>query len=199
MDADLIMRPTKCRICNFAFPGNPMQSARLLVENPQAKSRQLAAILSPLMKHLQKKHPQELQTAQLFGSEYAGMVSIEYFQIDDPIVREMIDKTRWITHAKTRRYTVSDQRIEERLELAFLNTVLREAKQPEVRQAHECDIQIRGKARAFLDSSLGNAILRTMRHMRDVLEERNSEHAHPVNTEPNVPADAKPTENTPAA
>jgi hypothetical protein len=165
LEHNVILRPTTCRICGHEFQGNSLSTAAVLGENQAAKIQQVQALISPLMKHLQKKHPQQLQWAQMMGGEWGGLLSINFFQCDEPSIERSRDETRWKIHQLTRRVAITDERIEERLRLAYLIAIAKDAGVPlqDVSPSLADDI---------MRSSTALEILRTMREMRDVMEEK---------------------------
>jgi hypothetical protein len=182
----VILRPTVCRICGHEFKGDSLKSATIIGNNPQARMQQIQALLSPLMKHLQKKHPEQLQWTQLQGGEYAGLLALNLIQCDEPEIERQRDQTRWKIHQMTRRVAITDERIEERLKLAYLTALAEELKMPvgELNPASADPMMTLPSARH---------ILRTMREMRDVLEERGRYEAFQTPKVQNPP----PAENSP--
>lgn len=182
----VILRPTVCRICGHEFKGDSLKSATIIGNNPQARMQQIQALLSPLMKHLQKKHPEQLQWTQLQGGEYAGLLALNLIQCDEPEIERQRDQTRWKIHQMTRRVAITDERIEERLKLAYLTALAEELKMP---------VEELNPASADPMMTLPSArhILRTMREMRDVLEERGRYEAFQTPKVQNPP----PAENSP--
>ena len=182
LEHNVILRPTTCRICGHQFPGNSLSTAAIVGENPQAKIQQVQALISPLMKHLQKKHPQQLQWAQMNGGEWAGVLSINFFQCDEPAIEKSRDEARWKIHQLTRRVAITDERIEERLRLAYLTAVAADAGvDPATLPANFVD--------DMMQTPSAIEILKTMRQMRDVLEEKGRYSAPRV---PVMGADGKP-------
>jgi hypothetical protein len=161
----VILRPTKCRICGHEFPGNSLSSATILGSNPAAKMQQISALISPLMKHLQKKHPEQLQWTQMQGGEWAGLLALNFIQCDEAEVQHMRDQTRWKINQMTRRVAITDERIEERLRLAYLTAMAKEADTPLEKIPPEM-------ADDIMKTPAAMEIARTMREMRDVLEEK---------------------------
>ena len=186
LDQNVILRPTACRICGKKFPGNSLSTAAIIGENPQAKIQQVQALISPLMKHLGQKHPQQLQWAQMSGGEWGGLLSLNFFTCDEPVIERGRDETRWKIHQMTQRVAITDERIEERLRLAYLTAM-----------AHEADVPVESIPAATADDLMKTAsavqILRTMREMRDVLQEKDRY------AKPKVPAmdGAAPAEEPP--
>lgn len=186
LEHNIILRPTACRICGKEFPGKSLATAAILGDNPQAKIQQVSALISPLMKHLGQKHPEQLRWAQMSGGEWGGLLSLNFFTCDEPLVERSRDETRWKIHQMTTRVAVTDERIEERLRLAYLTAM-----------AHEVDVPVDQIPPAMADELMKTPsaiqILKTMREMRDVLQERDRY------SKPKVPVmdGAPPTEEPP--
>lgn len=166
--------PTMCRLCGHQFPSDPLRSAALLNANPQAKLEQIRAIISPLMKHLNNKHPRELAWTQELGGEYAGLLAINLFQSSEPLIEAQRDYTRWKIHTMTTRARVTNERIAERLAEAFA-THMREA-------SHQTATpeQVEAAARHWMKGTLARAVLNMVEAMRDVLEENGRYASEPV-------------------
>jgi hypothetical protein len=179
----LVRRPTQCRICGHTFPGNSLATATIIGSNPQAKMKQIEALVTPLMKHMAKHHKQELAWSQSQGGQLSGLLALNFIQCDDPEVLEVRDRTRWTIFRQMMRVWVTDERIAERLHCAIL-TAVKDDLGPEEAARH---------ARGFLESKLGQEILVTMREMRDAL----SEHGRYPTQTPPVVVETKPAENTP--
>jgi hypothetical protein len=182
----VILRPTVCRICGHEFKGDSLKSATIIGNNPQARMQQIQALLSPLMKHLQKKHPEQLQWTQLQGGEYAGLLALNLIQCDEPEIERQRDQTRWKIHQMTRRVAITDERIAERLKLAYLAAMAKEAGVP-------IDAIAPTMADDIMNTPAAIEIARTMREMRDVLEERGRYEAFQTPKVDNPP----PAENSP--
>jgi len=74
--------------------------------------------MKPLMKHLEKKHPEAIEQAQYAGATFAGYLMIVNFEIDEETRGKLgSDLTRWkIRQMMTRQETrISDERLDERL------------------------------------------------------------------------------------
>jgi hypothetical protein len=171
-DAPLIRRPTVCRLCGENFDPKILHKAQMIADNPGAKQKRLMKLVKPFMEHMSKQHPKHLMDAQLLGGEFAGMLTMGFFQCDEPELEASRDETRWKIHETTRRVIISDERVSERLELAFINAALLAGGQPEVRQLAQAPAAVRARSEAFMKSELAASIARTMTQMRDVLEER---------------------------
>jgi hypothetical protein len=155
---------TKCKLCGHVFPSNPLHAATLVGANPQAKMAQIQALLAPMMKHLQKKHPAELQWSQLLGGECAGMMALRFFENHEPTTEQQQDFTRWKIHTLTKRAVVTNERIIERLATTVRKTFAKTSAElpPEL---------IEDQVETFMNGPLAHAIVETMQHMRDVLQE----------------------------
>lgn len=165
-ETPMIVRPTLCRLCGHEFKGNSLATAAVVGNNPHAKIQQIQALISPLMKHLTKKHPEQLKWAQMMGGEWGGLLSINFFQCDEPAIEQSRDSTRWKIHQMTRRVVITDERIEERLRLAVLTAITDAGGDQVYGDQHE------EYADDFMKGAIARKIVETMRHMRDVLEER---------------------------
>lgn len=182
----LIVRPTLCKICGQKFEGNSLNSAAIIGENAQAKIQQIQALISPLMKHLTKKHPQQLQWAQLMGGEWGGLLSLNFFQCDEPTIERQRDETRWKINQMTRRVAITDERIKERLLTAVIEAFTKDAKRVESREELPADEleEIKARAEIWMGHELAREITKTMQKMRDVLEERGRYPAPAMNGTP---------------
>jgi hypothetical protein len=108
------IRPCQCVHCNKTFYGPEEGLGGALIVGEAAQRRAMRYVQT-LTTHLQKQHPQVLTTAQIFGSEYAGMLALMNFKTDDELVAQQRDFVRWKVHNATRRASVSDDRIVEKV------------------------------------------------------------------------------------
>lgn len=119
----LIHQPTKCLLCGHIFGSDLLHDAAVIGGNPNAKLQQVSAIMKPLMKHIQKVHPEAIQSSQQAGAEFAGWLLVaKCFEMDTPTAEKLgADFTRWNVHNLTRRLEAcpSDERIEERVVAVF--------------------------------------------------------------------------------
>jgi hypothetical protein len=157
-----IIEPTKCKLCGKIFEVNLLRDAAIVGNNPQAKLEQVQALITPLMQHLNQKHPEHLQRSQMAGGALAGFLAIDgAFSIDaDTKLQLDHDRTRWnirrILSAPELR--VTDERIEERVKEIFDHV-------------HPGECLDRGAIRA--------AVAKCMRDMRDAIEERDRYQVRP--------------------
>ena len=123
MNPTLIHQPTKCILCGHVFKSDLLGSAAIVGSNPKAKLQQVAAMVNPLMKHLQKSHPDAIQAAQMSGGEFAGYLMVsKCFEMDSATAEKLgTDFTRWNVHKLTARKEAhpSDERIKERVATWF--------------------------------------------------------------------------------
>ena len=119
MNPTLIHQPTRCKLCGHIFKSDLLGTAAIVGSNPQAKLQQVDALMKPLMKHLQSKHPDAIQNAQMSGAEFAGYLMVTMCFELDPGTHEKLgaDFTRWNVHNLTTRKEAvpSDERIRERV------------------------------------------------------------------------------------
>ena len=119
----LVHTPTKCKLCGHIFGSDLLGSAAIVGSNPQAKLRQVEAMVKPLTKHLEKVHPDVIAQAQMTGMEFAGYLMLAKAYAMDDATKEKIglDFTRWNVHRLTRRLEAhpSDERIRERVQEIF--------------------------------------------------------------------------------
>lgn len=158
----LIATPTKCKLCERVFPSDFLRDAVILGANPQAKLQQVDALMKPLLKHLQKHHPEAIEQAQFAGSTFAGYLMVNNFEIDEETRAKLgSDLTRWkIRQMMTRQETrISDERLDERL-TAVLDQV-------------SIGTVERGGVVALIRSQLHDELLTLLKQLRDALEERN--------------------------
>ena len=123
MNPTLVHTPTKCKLCGHIFGSDLLGSAAIVGSNPQAKLRQVEAMVKPLTKHLEKVHPDVIAQAQMTGMEFAGYLMLAKAYAMDDATKEKIglDFTRWNVHRLTRRLEAhpSDERIAERVATLF--------------------------------------------------------------------------------
>jgi hypothetical protein len=123
MNPTLIHQPTKCILCGHVFKSDLLGSAAIVGSNPKAKLQQVAAMVNPLMKHLQKSHPDAIQAAQMSGGEFAGYLMVsKCFEMDNATAEKLgTDFTRWNVHKLTARKEAhpSDERIRDRVAQIF--------------------------------------------------------------------------------
>jgi hypothetical protein len=125
----LITTPTKCRLfkkdgtpCGKTFEGNLLRDAAVLGENKLAKLQQVHALMSPMLEHVKKHHPEHAVASALAGETFASYLLMTAFDIDEVTKERMgSDYTRWkIRQMMTREETrISDERIKARLEKAI--------------------------------------------------------------------------------
>lgn len=121
----LISTPTKCKICGHVFNSDILREAAVLGGNPQAKLQQVAAMTKPLMKHLEKYHPDVIQQAQMTGGQFAGYLTLLAFECDEDVsIKLGSDYTRWQVHKLTARQgsIPSDERIAERVQAELVGS-----------------------------------------------------------------------------
>lgn len=176
-ETPMIVRPTLCKICGHQFEGNSLNSAAVIGQNAHAKIQQIQALISPMMQHLTKKHPEQLKWAQLMGGEWGGLLSLNFFQCDEPVIERQRDETRWRISQMTRRVAVTDERIKERLRLAVASAIQIDEQVDEAEAERRADEWL-------LHHPFAGVIERTMRQMRDVLEERGRYPAPTMNGSP---------------
>lgn len=123
MNPTLITQPTRCKLCNHIFQSDLLGTAAIVGGNPQAKLQQVNALMKPLMKHLQSKHPDAIQNAQMAGAEFAGYLMVTgAFELDAATFEKLgADFTRWNVHKLTARKEAvpSDERIRERVAMVL--------------------------------------------------------------------------------
>lgn len=173
-----VLKPCKCRHCQKVFygPEEGLGGAVLLNESEQKRAMRY---VQSLTQHLQKQHPQALQAAQIFGSEYAGMLALSNFETEDALVAEQRDFVRWKVHNATRRAVVTDDRIVEKVS-AILDGFL------------VGDPNREKKLNESMADGLGAKIVEVMTQMRDVLEERGRYNITPP-TPAGMPENGRPT------
>ena len=99
-------------------------------------------VFQSLILHLQKKHPQEAQRADISAVMLGGLLRLMNFHSNDPVALQMREWNRHVIHEMTRASTCPDNKIDEQVATLALN---------------ECT--------ALRVSTL-------MKQMRDVIEER---------------------------
>jgi len=167
MTEPLVVTPTKCRLCNHIFPPDIFHSATLLATSPTAKAQQVQQLMAPLMKHLADAHSIPVsdlsridqnknwtQFIELQVMNYRGLLLLDAFETSEPVFLEQRELARAAVHRRTRKNTVSDERLKERLAETF---------------KHHYE--------PVYDSDLYDATLALLKSLRDVLEERTP---HPV-------------------
>jgi hypothetical protein len=126
MNPTLIHQPTKCILCGHVFKSDLLGSAAIVGSNPKAKLQQVAAMVNPLMKHLQKSHPDAIQAAQMSGGEFAGYLMVsKCFEMDNATAEKLgTDYTRWSVHRLTARKEAhpSNERIRDRAREVWSST-----------------------------------------------------------------------------
>ena len=136
----------------------------------EAEQRRAMRYVQSLTQHLQKHHPDALKAAQIFGSEYAGMLALSNFETEDALVAEQRDFVRWKVHNATRRAMVTDERIVEKVSQILDGFLVGDPDREK-------------KLNESMADGLGAKIVETMTQMRDVLEERGR-----YNIQPPTPA-----------
>jgi len=118
----IVSTPTKCKLCGKIFGPSLLNDAAILGSNPEAKLKQVQAMMAPLTKHLEKNHPEHIEESQIAGGTFAGYLMMTAFDIDAETHKRLgSDYTRWkIRQMMTRQESrVSDERIAERLRKAL--------------------------------------------------------------------------------
>lgn len=146
----------------------------------EAEQRRAMRYVQTLTQHLQKHHPDALKAAQIFGSEYAGMLALSNFETEDALVAEQRDFVRWKVHNATRRAMVTDERIVEKVSQILDGFLVGDPDREK-------------KLNESMADGLGAKIVETMTQMRDVLEERGR-----YNIQPPTPA-GMPENGSPSA
>lgn len=131
---------TTCAHCpqKFTTPGFGdllgTESGRLKIGN----------VFQALIGHLQKRHPQEAQKADMAAAMLAGLLRLMNFRTDDPVALQMREWNRHVIHQMTRARTYPNNKIKKQIAALGLNkfTALR--------------------------------VVTLMKQMRDVIEERGS-------------------------
>jgi len=152
------IRPCQCVHCNKTFYGPEEGLGGALIVGEAAQRRAMRYVQT-LTTHLQKQHPQVLTTAQIFGSEYAGMLALMNFKTDDELVAQQRDFVRWKVHNATRRASVSDDRIVEKVRSILTGYLINDPEREK-------------KLNESMADGIGSKIVEVMTEMRDVLEER---------------------------
>ena len=152
------IRPCTCVHCNQTFYGPEEGLGGALIVG-EAQQRRAMRYVQTLTTHLQKKHPQVLTTAQIFGSEYAGMLALMNFTTDDELVAQQRDFVRWKVHNATRRAQVSDDRIVEKVRAILTGYLMADPNREQ-------------KLNESMADGIGSKFVEVMTEMRDVLEER---------------------------
>jgi hypothetical protein len=152
------IRPCTCVHCNQTFYGPEEGLGGALIIG-EAEQRRAMRYVQTLTTHLQKKHPQALTTAQIFGSEYAGMLALMNFTTDDELVAQQRDFVRWKVHNATRRAQVSDDRIVEKVRSILAGYLVNDPERDK-------------KLNDSMADGIGSKFVEVMTEMRDVLEER---------------------------
>lgn len=103
-----------------------MRDAAIVGASPEAQLQQVHALMSPLLKHLEKHHPGFAMQCALAGQTFASYLLMTAFEIDESTKQRMgSDQQRWkIRQMMTRQETrdrVTDEKIEQRL-VAVLDT-----------------------------------------------------------------------------
>ena len=161
-----VLKPCKCRHCQKVFYGPDEGLGGALIVNEAAQRRAMRYVQS-LTQHLQKHHPEHLKAAQIFGSEYAGMLALSNFETEDELVAEQRDFVRWKVHNATRRAVVTDDRIDDKVREALSGFLIQDPERDR-------------KLNESMADGLGSKIVEVMRTMRDVLEERGRYQIQPM-------------------
>jgi len=161
-----VLKPCKCRHCQKVFYGPDEGLGGALIVNEAAQRRAMRYVQS-LTQHLQKHHPEHLKAAQIFGSEYAGMLALSNFETEDELVAEQRDFVRWKVHNATRRAVVTDERIIEKVSSVLDSFLVTDPDR--VRKLNDS-----------MAEGLGAKIVEVMMYMRDVLEERGRYNVTPM-------------------
>jgi hypothetical protein len=108
---------TACAHCQQKFT-TPGFGDLLGTESGQAK---IADVFRALITHLQKKHLQECQKADLAAATLGGLLRLTNFKSDDPVAQQMREWNRHVIHEMTRAVTCPDNKIEEQVATLGLN------------------------------------------------------------------------------
>lgn len=179
--SNTVTAPCKCRHCPKVFYGPEEGLGGAVIVN-EAQQRRAMRYVQSLTQHLQKHHPQALQAAQIFGSEYAGMLALSNFDTEDALVQEQRDFVRWKVHNATRRAVVNDDRIVEKVSTVLDGFLVGDPEREK-------------KLNESMADGLGAKIVEVMKQMRDVLEERGRYNIQPM-TPAGMPDNGSPEAQT---
>ena len=108
---------TTCAHCpqKFTTPG----FADLL--GTDSGRQKIGNVFQALILHLQKRHPQEAQKADMAAAMLGGLLRLMNFHSDDPGALQMREWNRHVIHEMTRARTCPDSKIEEQVAALGLN------------------------------------------------------------------------------
>jgi hypothetical protein len=78
-------------------------------------------VFHALVRHLQKRHPEMAQKADLAAAMFGGLLRLMNFHTDDPVALQMREWNRHVIHEMTRSVTCPDNKIEEQVAALGLN------------------------------------------------------------------------------
>jgi len=86
-------------------------------------------VFQSLILHLQKRHPEVAQKADLAAAMFGGLLRLMNFHTDDPVALQMREWNRHVIHEMTRGVTCPDNKIQEQVSALGLDdyTALRVA------------------------------------------------------------------------
>jgi hypothetical protein len=83
--------------------------------------QKIGNVFQALILHLQKRHPEAAQKADLAAAMLGGLLRLMNFHSDDPIALQMREWNRHVVHEMTRAVTCPDNKIEEQVATLGLN------------------------------------------------------------------------------
>jgi hypothetical protein len=108
---------TACGLCNLKF-ATPGFADLLKTDSGRVK---VANVFQSLSLHLQKKHREQAQKADLAAAMFGGLLRLMNFHSDDPVAQQMRDWNRHVVHEMTRAVTCPDNKIQEQVAALGLN------------------------------------------------------------------------------
>lgn len=99
----------KCKLCGKSFAGPRIA----IVGNPGARAQ---ALVSKLVEHIGREHPQQMQAIAMDGAAYMGARYLMCFESTDTELLQQKDFVRWQVHQQTLNVRVRDENIKEQCE-----------------------------------------------------------------------------------
>ena len=81
----------------------------------------IASVFQSLIHHLQKKHPEQSQRADMAAAMFGGLLRLMNFHTDDPVAQQMREWNRHVIHEMTRAVSCPDNKIREQVAALGLN------------------------------------------------------------------------------
>lgn len=122
---------TRCRVpgCNTGPNGGPQEFTSSPLEIPIVghPGDRVTKFVMALMSHLQSKHPEVMKQVSGSIAEFTGWLVVSAFACQDPSLAAVQERVRGGIHRASRRITLTDEQIQQRIAAVIQETGIEEA------------------------------------------------------------------------